>query len=541
MEQKAMVAMIGAILLYSLFPLFNAQSVGTVAPLVYVMKACLVACLIDVSIIAVRFVIRRERITVTLRPMTFAYLSAAALLASTAYAVLVLGFERGSNSAVTMLYELWPIAVLFLYPVLFKERFRQIGAVELVAAIVAFGGLALIVVEPSTLTFPFECSRSCEGALLGLGAAGLMAIAVLFKAKAVLAYDSKNLSFSDFAWIDFINRLIAATFALIGVLIFYPQNVQQLLAYDSSIGFGVIEGLGGLLYWFAISFTRRSSIQLLLYLAPVIGFLWLIVFGFAELSAAIIFGSAMIFSANVVAHFRGEQTVAFFMTVVAAVLLGAVIYSTQAEMADAAFALLSAPITLYAILIGFLLSRIADRNLLQREACLDVLDHLPPDLSPDATSSIVRFLQRSFRTSGRAMVAQLKQVYVEIPDDRVLRSSLAKVAYLRTNPVTAGETLSVVIVGVMVIASGFVGRPSSFFGDMFVFILGIVVTYLSVSIIEQKDIRPGEARVLAIRTNLISHDDDRTMDFLVAGISLVIGIVLLVAMAIALKHDLVTF
>lgn len=537
-EQQAYVAMGGAVLLYSLFPLFNALSVGSVTPLVYVFKACMIAVLIDTLLLVGYRAWATDVAPLTLSKVKLHYLASAAFVATIAYVILVYAFSVGSNSGVTMLYELWPIIVFFAFPLIFRDRFFKIGWLEAVAAVIAIVGLALIVAASNKAgTFSLQ-SIARSGEALGLLAGVLMAGAVLLKSGSIVDRKIGDLKFSDFALIDLINRSFAAAIALIGILLLTPVEIGTTFQWDSSIGFGAIEGLGGLLYWIAIGRSARSSLQLLLYLAPVLAFVWLCLVGLSELTGAILFGAMLIFAANVVAHFKGEQTVAFFMTVVSAIGFGAFAYLTFPTGDGERFLHLGVVITLYSILVGFLLSRLAERNFRQREICLQVLRDLPDQYPEELKADILLYLRDSFRFSVKRLSERHEALASRAKLDKQMRGALTSVLLLRINPISAGEMMATLATGLLTIATAFSGRPEGFLGDLTAFLISVVVTYLSISIIEQKDIRLGEGKIMLSGKGLKSEPDDKAIDFVVAGLLLVTGIVMLVGLALALKHEL---
>lgn len=125
----------------------------------------------------------------------------------------------------------------------------------------------------------------------------------------------------------------------------------------------------------------------------------------------------------------------------------------------------------------------------------------------------------------------------EIGDE--IKSLLLNITLLRINPVSAGEMLATVSTGMLLSASVFYSRSPDFLGDMTAFILTVVIVYLTCTIIEQKDIRLGEGRIMRTAMGLEVEKDDPAFNFVVGGISLMIGILLLVGLAISLKHNVI--
>ena len=538
-EQATFSAMLAAVALYSLFPLFNALSVGVVSPLVYVFKACVVAVVIDGLLIVFYRLKNGIRLRLSFENVRPLYLASAAFLATVAYFFLVHALSIGSNSGVTMLYELWPLIVFFFMPLVFRDRILQLTIQEGAAAIIAIIGLALIVFFGGTGEIKKLGDIFGSGEMLGLLSGCLMAIAVLLKSKSFVDADLGKLNFSDYATIDLVNRVMTGGFALLGVIIFTPSKFIEIAQWDSSIGFGIVEGLGGLMYWFAVARSRRSAIQLLLYLAPVLAFVWLYILGLAQLSGGILFGAILIFSSNVVAHFRGEQTVAFFMAITSAVAFGALSYLTEANGEREGFLLTTASVTLYAILIGFLLARLANRNFVQRQACKEVLDLLSDSHSESLKTSVIDYLHNSFRISASNSEREYKALLAHEELSKNMRRKLTSIALLRINPISAGEFLTTISVGLLVIVSGYANRPYGILGDFYAFVVAVVVVYLTTSIIEQKDIRLGEDQIMRYSVDIDDDKIDPAYNFIFAGISLVVGIVVLVSVALALKYELI--
>lgn len=530
--------MLASVGLYSLFPVFNALSIDSINPALYVFKACIFAAFIQYII----FVLVSKRIFFheSLKNIKFVYLLFAALLAVSAYCLLVYAFSIGSNSAVTILYEMWPVLVFFLMPLFFTEkRINRITLVEIIAASIAVVGVFSIVFSDFDGSEIYDSFPFRSGEFIGLTSGILMAFAVIIKSRAVIGEGLDELPLSDFIAIDLVNRIFAAAIAFVLLIIFFEADFSGLNGIDSSIGFGVIEGLGGLLYWIAISKSRRSSIQLLIYIAPVIAFIWLYILGLAQLSAGIVFGAALIFSANVVAHFRGEQTAAFFLTVLAAIICGTLAYATRPGSDSDGYATVAVLITLYSILIGFLLARLADRNFRQRTECKNLLSQLNKINSKYLKEELIIFMRDSFRMSARNVEIQYNNMIHNKEIDDEVKSIILNITLLRINPISAGEMLATVSTGMLLAVSVFHSRTPDFLGDMTAFILTVVVVYLTCSIIEQKDIRLGEGRIMRTALGIDKDKDDPAFNFVVGGISLMLGILLLVGLALSLKHDLI--
>lgn len=538
-ETRALSLILTAVVLYSLFPLFNALSVGRVDPFLYVAKACVVAITIDLILALFLGRDRGINFKIIFISSDFRYLVLAAVLATLSYASLVTAFSQASNAAVTMLYELWPILFMFVLPIGFRSRFQNLTGLEVISSVIAVIGLAMIIFFPQTSDL-FESTKKGQtnGLLLGFLSGILMAFANFAKSKAILSKDKSSLSLGDFALIDFFNRSIAAIVALALSMAVEKPSIHAIFQIDSSLGFGLIEGIGGLFYWIGLSSTSRSSSQLLLYLAPVIGFVWLYIFGLGELTGYILFGSMLIFAANVISHFKGDQTIAFFCTVAAAIIFGAASFLTISPNESLNFTLISPPITLYAILIGFLLSRLADRNFEQRQACLATIQGFSEDFSPEKRRDIIRFLAISFKSSASRVTEEYNTLLQKYSMPHQVERGLSSVLFCRISPISVGEMVSILFVGILVITFGYAGRPATFLGDIFAFILATIVIYLNVSIFEQKDIRVGEVSIMASSAGLDMEVEDNSREFLIAGLSLVVGIAVLVCLSLSLKHEI---
>ncbi|MEL6913643.1 MAG: hypothetical protein AAFP13_04010 [Pseudomonadota bacterium] len=533
-QTTSIVAMLGAVGFYSLFPLFNALSVGNVSPFLYVSKACFVACLIDLSIYLI-FKKRSHSIKEILSAVSLSYLAAAAFTATLSYYVLVRAFEFGSNSAVAILYELWPIIFMFALPIFFAGRFPNLSKVEIFSAIIGIVGLACIL-NPTlgSQSYAFEFS----GEILGLVAGLLMAVAVIFKSKSFLAIEQSEQSVAAFGAVELANRAFAFLFAVCGAVAFENVSAFNIFSIDSSLGFGMIEGFGGFLFWIGVSTSRRSSTQLIVYLAPVLGFFWLYAAGLDELSWSILLGAMLIFAANVFAHFKGERNYAFFGAVASAIAFGSISFFDTSTSQELDFVFIAAPITLYAILIGFLFARISETRVRREEVMFDLARLLERAVAPEKKREALLLAWRlsSSKLTDAVLDADVAVKNLELPYS--YRVPISRLIATKINPVSAGELFACVSVGLIVVYSGYAGRPPSLFGDVFAFILATVVTYQVISVIEQADVRVGDEKILGflLADNELMHRS--SFEFILAGVLLVGGIAVLVLLGLSIKYSI---
>ena len=84
--------------------------------------------------------------------------------------------------------------------------------------------------------------------------------------------------------------------------------LSDLLLIDVSTAFAVMELVGASAFWYAIIATRRSTINVLWYLAPMLAVVWLSLLGLAQVNLPIVVGAALIIAANIMVSRRQTTT-----------------------------------------------------------------------------------------------------------------------------------------------------------------------------------------------------------------------------------------
>lgn len=549
-EKHALISLLISVALYSLFPVFNALSVNEIPPFLYVAKASFFAGVIaSILYWLIPSSNNKKTIIQNLKMTNYRWVILSASLATLAYVALVKSFYLASNTAVTIIYELWPILVLLMFPILHYGRFNTLKRIDLVAILLAIMGIYFILMSSDKDVNPFdmvfEFGSQIQGLLLALTASVTMAIAVLIKSKAMINKSTDTNDLGRFVSLEIVNRFAAAFFAGALSLIFESDSLSKILTLDSSLGFGIIEGIGGLLYWIALSKSRKTTILLLLYFSPLLSFVWLYLLGIAELSSTILFGAIMIFSANILVHYDKDRSLAFSITVFFSIVSCIYCYYTSGSEGILAFSLSTVPTTLFAILIGFMLQRVSMKDRIQQRLVMQLILSENSGLVTNEKNVFDKVLLDSFESNswGNDDAEQEKFEKAVAKLDRSDKSLFENFLLSRNNPVQAGETMVLTLVGISAILATHLVRPTHFFGDFFPAVLTATIVYLCMTVVEQKNylIKETLAGILKRHTGestKLNHTDN---EIVFAGLLLLSSVLTVFIITLLEKHEILSF
>ena len=310
---------IGFILLsalaYSLLPVLAAYALDTLDPLVYVAKSFFQYAILQTVVWALlRAVLRRESPAPFLLgsfPRTCTVILVSGVLIGISYSCLFASFFMINKAGASVLYETWPILVTIGLPLLIKRRFHRLVAIDVVYIGIAFIGIVLVVgssaeTESARLDRSQGETKMWLGYTLAISSAVSMALAVILKAHLMSALRLGRSAMPTIAYVEATHRLAGGTVLLAIACSLSEVTVDDLLRVDISMAFALLELVGASAFWLAIVATRRSIINLLWYLAPMLAVVWLGLLGLAQVSSPIVLGAALIIIANVLVQRRSD-------------------------------------------------------------------------------------------------------------------------------------------------------------------------------------------------------------------------------------------
>ncbi|WP_250634143.1 DMT family transporter [Pinirhizobacter soli] len=210
------------------------------------------------------------------------------------YLCLYHGYAVGDGMAVLVVQYLWPVLIVLLAPLVTRER---IGAVGVAAVLLGFAGSAVVATKGNFTALPAQ-DLPTLGIVL-LGAASFALYSLLSRS---VPGEGMLLTFGFFAW--------GAVFSLVTVLL------GDGLALPSSgkawagllLNGCIINGLSYFWWLRALQLAPPSRIAPLVFLAPVLATIWLVVFFHAPFHPIYLLGLALSIAAGLVATGAGRGT-----------------------------------------------------------------------------------------------------------------------------------------------------------------------------------------------------------------------------------------
>jgi drug/metabolite transporter (DMT)-like permease len=312
---------IGLILLsalaYSLLPVLGAYSLESLSPPIYVAKSFFQYAILQACVwIVVRLAFRKENAGssryIRHDPRTYATIIISGILIAASYTFLFTSFYMVNKAGASVLYEAWPILVTVGLPLFMRRRFERLTAVDFGYLALAFVGIILVIggsadTETTTHGPSRDRSNTILGYMLAVSSGVTMAIAVIMKTHLMKALALNRTAIPVVVQVEATHRLAGGIVLLALAFMVTDVTLADMLRVDVSTAFAVVELVGASAFWFAIIATRRSIINLLWYLAPMLAVLWLNLLGLSTVSGSIVLGGALIIIANVLAQRRSNN------------------------------------------------------------------------------------------------------------------------------------------------------------------------------------------------------------------------------------------
>ncbi|MEM8636383.1 MAG: DMT family transporter [Pseudomonadota bacterium] len=313
-ESRAIFFILIAVFAYSALPVLGAFSLETLDPTVFVAKSFFQYSLLQAAAwLVFRFFFDKEvRVPPVELPQsgkTYGLLALAGILIASSYTCLFTSFHFINKAGASVLYETWPIFVTIGLPLFFKQRFERLDTADVVYILSAFIGVVMIIngsggTEPTDQPSLDGEAGEITGLVLATSSGITMAAAVIIKTHLMKTLTLNRAAIPVVAFVESSHRLAGAVALLLFGIATTDVSLDNLLRIDVSTAFALLELLGASAFWYAIIATRRSTINVLWYLTPVLAVIWLSLLGLAQINLAIVAGAALIIAANIMASRR---------------------------------------------------------------------------------------------------------------------------------------------------------------------------------------------------------------------------------------------
>jgi len=308
-ETRAVLFILIAVLAYSGLPVLGVYSLDSLEPSIFVAKSFFQYSFLQACVWLLAIVLLRKRVGAAPRVLpqtrkTYASLAIAGLLIAASYTCLFTSFYFINKAGASVLYETWPIFVTIGLPLFFSQRFERLSPSDVVYVLLAFVGVTMIIsasgdTEQSNYV-PFAASRpAVTGYVLATSSGLTMAIAVIVKTNLMKKVDLDRGAIPIVAFLECTHRGIGAVALYLFAILVAGVTPTDLFRVDVSTAFAAMELVGASTFWYAIIATRKSTINVLWYAAPMLAVVWLSILGLAEVSALIVIGAVLIITANI--------------------------------------------------------------------------------------------------------------------------------------------------------------------------------------------------------------------------------------------------
>ena len=249
------------------------------------------------------------------------------LLGMLSFVSLLGSFQFMSRAGATIIFEIWPILVMFISPFFIQKAWEKISRRDYIFSFLSLVGIVIITFpEFQTDIFTSVTHWTQYGILLLPLFGGIcMAFSSALKARASHQLEIKDSPMASLLLVQTYFGFFSAL-ATIPFILFWPDKESvytwQNIGGVFFVGF-VIYTLGNLAYTHALLRSSKSNIVVLWYLVPVLSVVWLWLAGETEITPYIILGSGFIISANLVTTIKADTSKAYQAAVFTLLVSGA--------------------------------------------------------------------------------------------------------------------------------------------------------------------------------------------------------------------------
>ncbi len=425
-------------------------------------------------------------------------------------------------SATAVLYETWPILMVFIIAWMFRtqQRFQGITVGTIVLLATCFLGY-IFVIGSQKDGFAGLVSQFDLKLVYGVGLVVLAAIiggahnAVLFRWGANLGqelrigkHENNPHSLELFGVVlgqgisQFLCLLPSFTIGLATGEVLTRQVVSAAL-----IAGILVSGISDVFFRQANSLTNNLGVNAIAYSTPILGLLWLVLFariGDVQTDYLII-GAAAIIIANLLINFEAEIEFGFKALIMSLWACGAVVYLRPAgwvwEGSEGYFGVLGLSATLFTLILAFRVSRFVDRTSYEDNTMYSIFHTLDLLARRGVVAGQVREnmmnldaarnIEDTYAAYGDIKLnLQSAQSTAQTLDDQQTFSqteaSLDSVIHSKQRGNNFGEFFALIVFAVITVAMALLARPeqsgwTGFLVEMFTFPFCAVIVFLTVN------------------------------------------------------------
>lgn len=333
MNATAIIPMLIAALSFSFCPLLYALSLETASPLAqafYVQLFVTIVASFFIIVITKRFdSLYKPLIALFKLPWetwSVILLSGIGGYMGTLFFLWALGLMSDAGASIIM--EAWPILAVLISPALIATHRASIKILDIFLILILLTGLAMIYASDSGITFVqfiqnpiFMFNHGSFDDVLGIICAVMSAFCYawagvsrpyflsLLSKDFNQTYLLKNGKWYSSLFAFWLTCLTAMPVALLSAWYFENTLLSAMNNLYISLGLGLLLTSMGCFYAYSLMKATSSTINLLWYFAPVLATIWLVLFGYSQLTPLLITGGVLIILANIILILTNQQKV----------------------------------------------------------------------------------------------------------------------------------------------------------------------------------------------------------------------------------------
>ena len=435
------------------------------------------------------------------------------------YVLFALSSRFVDIAVTTIIYEIWPIFLIFLTAWLFRSdaRYHNVTTGLIPLLVLAFVGFVFVIGSPlgqfeDLIPGSGSYLTTLAGILLAMFAALLAPLMAFgFRWGSDLT-DELNEHFGDIHFDDMFCVVIAFAVSSSGSAIFNAGvgfilgeslGVRSLLI--AIIGGLVANAMGGIAWRKANFITDNLGINAIAYGVPIFSLLWLYLFSDIDVVRTdyLVMGTAAIIAANLLINLEAEIEFGFKALIMSLWACGAVVYLRPEEWvwvgSEGYFGVLGLSATLFTLILAFRVARFVDRTSYEDNAMYSIFHTLDLLARRGVVAGQVRDNMMSLdaaRNIEDTYVAygdiklnlQSAQSTAQTPDDQLTLSqtdaSLDSVIHSKQRGNNFGEFFALIVFAVITVAMALLARPeqsgwTGFLVEMFTFPFCAIIVFLT--------------------------------------------------------------
>ena len=455
------------------------------------------------------------------------------VIGSCGFVLFAWGFAFVDVSIAAVLYETWPIFLIFLMSRLFRDtkRYRPITLDTWIFAVLALAGVALVILShndarPSLLEIGnnFTHPKTLFGAILVLTAAicGAARIACTLKVGNLLAKEHSHsedrreeIAFAS-AMTCICVIIAGGVFCLIGLFAGEEISSPQLIYAIMS---GIANSIGIVTLRTANLATKNLGLNSLAYATPLLTLIWLWVLSLLDVSHLdyLIIGAMGIVAANLLINTKPDKRIAYNALVVSLWLFGTIIYFHVGYETEVPLEL---PVTVFILVLSFRVDRLVRRTS-QEEAwvfnAFHRLRHMASKRQIDYAAGETLLKIDRHKTpeelagAYRQLVEKLALAERKVDNrDEIteIRHMVDSLAHSRQQGAHFGELVAIAIAGgLIVVGLLFFNEKHDIYSDLASFLLSSVVVFLFFNIVDLQNDRRDPILIGRIWRYEVKFDD----------------------------------